>query len=95
MKVNRLFVHVFQVLRFIKIRYIVVLTTVIIIVQITAHIINFAVTKDSTHGTIMTTIDRESIRHSIFMPMIPSVCLSIFDFQMASSNNAGASFNSA
>ena len=36
MKVIRLFVHVFQVLLFIKIRYIVVLTTIIIIVQIIA-----------------------------------------------------------
>jgi len=54
--------------------------------------------KDNTFGTIMTTIDRESVRHSIFMSassrsMFPSVHSIIFDFQMASSNNAGASFN--
>ena len=54
--------------------------------------------KDNTFGTIMATMDRESVRHSIFMTassrsMFPSVRWIIFDFQMASSNNAGESFN--
>ena len=57
-----------------------------------------SVRKDKTFGRIMTTIDRESIRHFIFMSalillMFPSVRLIIFDFQIASSNNAVASFN--
>ena len=48
----------------------------------------------------MTTIDKESVQHSIFMSalrrsMFPSVRSVIFDFQMVSSNSAGTSFNSS
>ena len=53
--------------------------------------------KVSTFGTMMTTVEIESIRHSIFISSVrrsifPLVCSVIFDFQMASSNSVGASF---
>lgn len=50
------------------------------------------VRKDRTFGTIMSTIDQESIQHSIFKSGVKrliflSVCSAIFNFHMASSNS--------